>query len=693
MTDRSLYEIAQEFAKRGYSCTPVNVSLGEDGKKKLHYPAGWSGRDFTQPSDWEGWESIAINTGRSGLVVVDLDTGNGKDGTAALADAGINLPPTPLEVVTQSGGRHLYYRAGDTPVKTASDVLGLKGVDIRARLNGNAIAPGTQVMGREYKARGGTIPHVSKLPVFPEDFAKRLAESSAKPIEIVEDYTPAKVTPEQREWARAKIARKLQDIAGASDGERWEVSKVLLRIFGLAKTIGEDLEAVAAKALAAFQESGGDDEERFIESVTRSIRNAKPENPLAWLPQDRAERFWQSRTSLTHIYQAARHHRASPWGVLGAVCVQVLADVPADRRLVTGGGPDIVPNLYVALGSDSGGGKGLAASTARQLWRSSARTDMPSSGEALRTMFAARSSGEQQWREPRSVIVNAPEVTSLWAAAERSGSSLIGQLCNGFFGDSLSQSVVDPSKNVDIPDGSYRLGMITGVQYGNAGILLKDGAATTGLAQRLAWFPANVKREDQAKVRPAWPGRLPYSAEVGGRPEVECDPVVAGALDEIKIASSAGELDPLDGHRGLIQLKLAYALAILDGHHTSVRESDWDLAAVMMEISTETRKRALQVVDRRAKARAKAEGEHQAETEQATYESKLATVAGRVLDKLRSVPHCHISRGELNRSLTSYQRPMLDEAIARLQESGLVAVTGGPGKGQKVAIVAGAESL
>ncbi|MCW2546787.1 MAG: hypothetical protein JWN96_1247 [Mycobacterium sp.] len=318
--------------------------------------------------------------------------------------------------------------------------------------------------------------------------------------------------------------------------------------------------------------------------------------------------FWDARPSLAHVHQAARHHRASPWGVLGALCVRVLADVPTTSWLVTGCGPDIVPNLYVALGSDSGGGKGLAASTARQLWRSCARVDMPSSGEALRMMFAYKVGGEQQWHEPRSVIVNAPEVVALRAGADRPGSSLIGMLCNGFFGDSLSMSVVDQSKNVDVPDGSYRLGLITGVQYGNAGVLLTDGSATTGLAQRLAWVPANVKQEEQAKIRPEWPGRLEPAVLSGAPANIGCDPVVADALDEIKVASSAGELDPLDGHRGLVQLKLAFALAILDGHYTSVRAEDWELAGVMMEVSTDTRKRALQVVGDRARSKAREDG-------------------------------------------------------------------------------------
>jgi hypothetical protein len=688
---RSLFEIAQEYERHGYVCIPVNVTLDANDKKVIQAPSAWRTRVFDQLEDWTDWggkpyTGIAVDTARSGIVAVDVDTSHGKDGFAGLDRAGISLEllDTNGMVQSQSGGQHRLFRACSIPLKDSVSKLA-DDVDIKAE--GMLIAAPTEpTPGRAYKWLPRPIP-VKDLPEFPKDLARLLAESESKFTVEVGGYTPADVTDAQRDWALRKIEQKLADIAEAGAGQRWDASKALPRIFGIAKTIGEDLDALGDKALAAFFESGGDDEDRFIGSVARAIRNAQPENPLRWLPKDRQRSFWDVRPSLAHVRQAARHHRASPWGVLGALCVRVLADVPTTYRLVTGCGPDIVPNVYVALGSDSGGGKGLAASTARQLWRSGARVDMPSSGEALRMMFAYKVGGEQQWHEPRSVIVNAPEVVALRAGADRPGSSLIGMLCNGFFGDSLSMSVVDQSKNVDVPDGSYRLGVITGVQYGNAGVLLTDASATTGLAQRLAWFPANVKREEQAKIRPEWPGRLQPAALHGG-PNIGCDPVVADALDEIKVASSAGELDPLDGHRGLVQLKLAYALAILDGHCTSVRTEDWELAGVMMEVSTETRKRALQVVGDRAKSRAQEEGARVAEVESASYERKLATVMKRITDKLSNAPRCHISRGELNRSLTSYQRPMLDEALNRLADEGRVTLTG-EGKALNVADVAG----
>lgn len=99
--------------------------------------------------DW----NIGVFTGRFGenraLLVVDVDTKNGKDGNAtllALELAGDELPLT-LENATPTGGRHLVYLV-DSPVKQGVDVLG-SGLDIRSH-GGYIVAPGSVVDAGEY---------------------------------------------------------------------------------------------------------------------------------------------------------------------------------------------------------------------------------------------------------------------------------------------------------------------------------------------------------------------------------------------------------------------------------------------------------------------------------------------------------------------------------------------------------------
>src|SRR6476646_4144472 len=41
-------------------------------------------------------------------------------------------------------------------------------------------------------------------------------------------------------------------------------------------------------------------------------------------------------------------------------------------------------------------------------------------------------------------------------------------------------------------------------------------------------------------------------------------------------------VDPLDGHLFYIRAKLACALALLNGHRSSIRDEDWELAGIVM---------------------------------------------------------------------------------------------------------------
>jgi hypothetical protein len=84
-------------------------------------------RDRSQLNAW--WEhighNIGVSTGKSGLLVIDLDCGNGATPPAAWAEAGGGqevlarlaaaagepYPGHTLTVTTASGGNHLYFRA------------------------------------------------------------------------------------------------------------------------------------------------------------------------------------------------------------------------------------------------------------------------------------------------------------------------------------------------------------------------------------------------------------------------------------------------------------------------------------------------------------------------------------------------------------------------------------------------------
>ena len=683
----ALFDRAQAYAALGYRCVPVNVSLDQSGNKRVDTPQ-WRGRVFDQPSDWEGYTGIAINTGASGVVAVDIDvdTDKGKDGFAALADAGVELPDTPLKATSRSGGEHRLYRCGATPVKSSAGVLA-DNVDIRGDGGLLFVSP-TAIIGhpeQRYEWHPGTSGvSTSELPEFPEELAQRLAIKQRRETPAPKWATPELVTPEQREWALSKIAFKLNDIANAGPGDRNRVlGQSVPRIIGLVKTIGEDVEVYAGKIHNAYLESGGDEDGQVVDWIASSTRYATSEDPRSWLPADRERMFWDARPELQQVRQAAFAGMASPWAVLGALCVRVLADVPPGWRTMTGIGDPAGGNLnlYAVLAAESGGGKGVASQVAGYLWPSGVYSVEIASGEALPKLFARRvkqpDSGE--WVSERvrdSAIVDAPEFGSLSASGSRMGATLTQRLCNGFSGESLSFAVADESKNVEVLANSYRLGVITGVQYGNAGLLLSESAAVTGLPQRFVWFPANIGADELPEVRPDMPAPLRRWTFPTGLTQIAVCDQAKRDMEAAQRAKLIGDTSsPLDGHKLYARVKLAYALAVLNGHYSSVRDEDWKLSGVVMEVSEATRQKALDTMSRRDRKQAVAAGKRDGIRKAAASEVESDEAVRRAADSLYrwlQSQSAGASRNELRKRLRSDKREQFDDALDLLIEEGRV---------------------
>src|SRR5690606_35294095 len=178
---------AQKYTHNGYVVWPVTVTRNDQGRKQLSTPP-W--RDATAtPDDWGEHTGLAVLTGPSGLVVVDIDYGDGQDSYASLKRNNINLPYTPMVFRTPSGREHRYYRApqGVTVPTTASELA--LDVDIRAD-GGMALAPPTE----GYDNKGRAVP-VSELPEFPAALVPPKRERGRVVIEV----DPAELTPRQRQ--------------------------------------------------------------------------------------------------------------------------------------------------------------------------------------------------------------------------------------------------------------------------------------------------------------------------------------------------------------------------------------------------------------------------------------------------------------------------------------------------------------
>lgn len=172
---RELITHALNYARAGYYVFPLTVMWDESrGKKKLIIPfpkaEAWDEESTTDEStirEWfatprRGMKGLGIDTGKSGIVAVDLDVSNGRAGPSQWSE----LPeqqPTPMLINTHSGGLHRFYR---DPTGRITNSAGEIAPDIDIRGNGGfVITAPTRVWGTDHAyTLDSTITAVSDLP-------------------------------------------------------------------------------------------------------------------------------------------------------------------------------------------------------------------------------------------------------------------------------------------------------------------------------------------------------------------------------------------------------------------------------------------------------------------------------------------------------------------------------------------------
>lgn len=137
----------------GYYVCPVRITLDDRGKKQMAPPGSWQALSTNDPQTVDNWFrpggpyagwSYLIDTEKSGVVVVDLDTTGGKNGPAEWA--ALHGAQTLMSVRTRSGGYHGYYAADpDHPVFNSTGLVA-PGVDTRG-VGGLVFAPGSFIEG------------------------------------------------------------------------------------------------------------------------------------------------------------------------------------------------------------------------------------------------------------------------------------------------------------------------------------------------------------------------------------------------------------------------------------------------------------------------------------------------------------------------------------------------------------------
>jgi len=167
-----------------------------------------------------------------------------------------------------------------------------------------------------------------------------------------------------------------------------------------------------------------------------------------------------------------------------------------------------------------------------------------------------------------------------------------------FSGEGLGGAYVDGCR---LDAHGYRMSVVMGVQPEMAGFMFADAEIAGGTPQRFVWLATidpDAPELDDLNVHPGPLKWMPPSITdgslrtlattvtwLGQRWILNVDQSIRDELRESKRAGLLGHsAELLDAHIGLVQLKLAAALAVLDGR-VDVNTEDWKLARMIIATS------------------------------------------------------------------------------------------------------------
>lgn len=188
MDENNLLSAALRYASHGIAVFPVNLAV-RGGDKKAVYPIDeWKSASSTDPDTIRSWwgpgsryEHAAIggDCGKSGIVGVDQDVADGKDGLVNWEA----LSPAPTwRVRSPSGGAHDYYRADpDHPVTVDNVGTVADGVDIRGNGGFLFMPPSLDPRGGSWEWVAGE-PDWEKLPTVPRVVTERMEGKKASKV-------------------------------------------------------------------------------------------------------------------------------------------------------------------------------------------------------------------------------------------------------------------------------------------------------------------------------------------------------------------------------------------------------------------------------------------------------------------------------------------------------------------------------
>ncbi|MGP5114186.1 hypothetical protein ACTXJJ_06270 [Corynebacterium casei] len=394
------------------------------------------------------------------------------------------------------------------------------------------------------------------------------------------------------------------------------------------------------------------------------------------------------------IYASAISRTLSPVALTVAVLLDVAAQIGPHVLIDTPGTDGLQGGLAAMLIGRSGAGKTATMTAARSvvtllpdnrsgglavagggetspLLRLGGLASGQALGERLKTVAteAVDAGGEpigfDYSQEHDRALICFDEGTSLVKSSSGEGSILLETITTALTGGSLDGVRASRELSRVVPGGSYAASFMLGIQPGMAAPLL--GQDSLGFTQRWLVIPALpdpadellgavLPRVETAEVYApaAWlekrdrPDMTQGWTSPANRAAAEIVPVDAAVAEEMarnrfRMARSDYDGELLDAHRDLFRVKLALPIALLEGERR-ISPRAWELAGIIMDISAETRSRAItEARDLEAAAAADREavriGARDAAEDKA-MRAKIDRQADRLLEEARMAGAC-----------------------------------------------------
>lgn len=203
-----LLNTAMVYASWGWPVFPLQPGSKEPFKGSHGFKEATTDLD-TIITCWtqHPYANVAIATGEPGPDVVDIDVTDGKPGldTRARLAAAKLLRGAHAEVVTASGGQHLYYRG----TQQACGARKRDGIDFRSQ-GGYVVAAGSMVNGRRYVVSDGHRPRAQAGTV---DWAAICRYLAPKPQAQEFSRLVPTAGPGLAAWAQRRLQELLQEPA------------------------------------------------------------------------------------------------------------------------------------------------------------------------------------------------------------------------------------------------------------------------------------------------------------------------------------------------------------------------------------------------------------------------------------------------------------------------------------------------